>query len=155
MFVALGPLVGGAEGDPMLRAVGQSQAQLMLTPPPGQEEVDKACSRPLLTARMRGGQRKRRHRQGGGEGRNPQGPPALPCSSCPFSHPSLHRPLTLYPGKSLRPDLSLRPPCPASLTWPFSPGSLHSPPRAALSPLPGWFVWGRTLPLQQSTCLKT
>lgn len=32
------------------RSWGQSQARLMRTPPPGQEEVDKACSRRLLTA---------------------------------------------------------------------------------------------------------
>ena len=51
-FIALGPLLRGA-GDPMLRdwrSWGQSQARLMRTPPPGQEEVDKACSRRLLTA---------------------------------------------------------------------------------------------------------
>ena len=38
------------------RLWGQSQAWLMRTPPPGQEEVDKACSRRLLTAGAAGEQ---------------------------------------------------------------------------------------------------
>lgn len=55
------------------RSWGQSQAQLMCTPPPGQEEVDKACSRRLLTAGAAGGEEEGQ-REGVGQGRHQLGP---------------------------------------------------------------------------------
>lgn len=54
------------------RLWGQSQAWLMRTPPPGQEEVDKACSRRLLTAGAAGEQAGQR--EGVGQGRRQLGP---------------------------------------------------------------------------------
>lgn len=100
---------------------GQSQVQSRHTPPPGQEEVDKACSRRLLTTLTTGAvegvvsQREGAGRADISQGplqESPQGPADLPYSSCPPSHCSPLRPTTPVPGNSSILDLPTQPASP-------------------------------------------